>query len=64
MYYGSYSLTKYETLWNMDAFVKTTVIPVILMLVINICMIYSKLRISPLKFLRPGPWQIKAEKKQ
>lgn len=52
MYYGSYSLTKYETLWNMDAFVKTTVIPVILMLVINICMIYSKLRISPLKFLR------------
>ena len=27
MYYGSYSLTKYVTKWNAEAFVKTTVIP-------------------------------------
>lgn len=48
MYYGSYSLTKYVTKWNAEAFVKTTVIPIVLMLVITAWMIYSKLRMSPL----------------
>lgn len=52
MYYGSYSLPTYETRWNADAFVLTTGIPVILMLVINLLLIAGKLRLSPLKFLR------------
>ena len=52
MYYNSYSLPKYETVWTPDAFVKTTVIPVILMLVINFIIIRRKMRFSPLKFLR------------
>ena len=52
MYYNSYSLPTYVTLWNADAFVKTTVWPVLLMLVINIAVVYRKLRIAPLKFLR------------
>ena len=52
MYYGSYSLTKYVTKWNAEAFVKTTVIPIVLMLVITAWMIYSKLRMSPLRFIR------------
>lgn len=52
MYYGSYSLPAYETRWNVDAFLLTTVIPVILMLVINLVIIYRKLGLSPLQFLR------------
>lgn len=52
MYYGSYSLPTYETVWNGWAFVTTTVIPFILMLVINLILIASKLRLSPLQFLR------------
>lgn len=52
MYYNSYSLPTYVTLWNADAFIKTTLWPVILMLVVNIWVVYAKLRISPLKFLR------------
>ena len=52
MYYGSYSLPTYETRWNADAFVLTTVVPVLLMLGINLVLISRKLRLSPLKFLR------------
>ncbi|WP_174819746.1 FtsX-like permease family protein [Pseudobutyrivibrio xylanivorans] len=52
MYYNSYSLPTYETLWNTDAFVKTTVYPVILVIVINFLVISSKLQFSPLQFLR------------
>ena len=52
MYYNSYSLMTYKTLWNGDAFVKTTVVPLLLMLIVNLIVIYSKLRLSPLKFLR------------
>ena len=52
MYYGSYSLPTYKTLWNTDAFVLTTVIPVIIMIFINAVIVTHKLKISPLKFLR------------
>ncbi|MBR1865594.1 MAG: ABC transporter permease [Lachnospiraceae bacterium] len=52
MYYNSYSLPSYVTLWNMDAFVKTTVIPVVLVVVINVLVVSGKLRIAPLRFLR------------
>ena len=52
MYYGSYSLTTYKTLWNGDAFVRTTVIPLIIICVINLCILITKLKLSPLKFIR------------
>lgn len=52
MYYGSYSLPTFVTVWNADAFVKTTVIPVILMFLINVLTLTRKLQLSPLKFLR------------
>ncbi|MDO4302870.1 MAG: ABC transporter permease [Bacillota bacterium] len=52
LYYGSYSLPTYETLWNGEAFVETTVVPFVLMLVINLTILVSKLKLSPLKFLR------------
>jgi len=52
MYYNSYSLVTYETRWNMDAFLVTTILPLILMMIINFIVIYKKLRLSPLRFLR------------
>lgn len=52
IYYTNYSLPTYVTLWNADAFVRTTVIPVILMFVINLFILTHKLSLSPLKFIR------------
>lgn len=52
MYYGSYSLPTYVTAWNADAFWMTTVVPVLIMLVVNYGILCYKLRLSPLKFLR------------
>lgn len=52
MYYGSYSLPTYVTIWNAEAFLLTTVVPVIIMLVVNYGVLKHKLKLSPLKFLR------------
>ena len=52
MYYGSYSLPTYTTIWNAEAFLLTTVIPIILMILVNFTILYRKLSLSPLKFLR------------
>lgn len=52
MYYHSYSLPTYVTLWNADAFIKTTVIPCILILIINLAILWRSLSLSPLQFLR------------
>lgn len=52
MYYGSYSLPTYETRWNMDAFWRTTIVPVAAMFIINVVIIWHKLSFSPLQFLR------------
>ena len=52
MYYNSYSLPTYRTLWNPTAFVKTTLIPLVLMLVVNLLVISRMLRHAPLQFLR------------
>ena len=52
MYLGSYSIVSYKTLWNADAFIDTTVIPLLILLAINIIMLTSKLSLSPLKFIR------------
>lgn len=52
MYYGSYSLPTYVTIWNADAFLMTTVVPVILMIVIVFAVLSYRLTLSPLQFLR------------
>ena len=52
MYYNSYSLPDYETMWTPEAFIRTTLVPIILMLVINIAVITRTLKLSPLRFLR------------
>lgn len=51
-YYESYSLTTYTTLWNAEAFLLTTIVPFVIMVVINVLIIGYRLRLSPLKFLR------------
>lgn len=52
MYYGSYSLPTYETIWSADAFVMTTIVPIMIMLVVNYVVLRKKLQLGPLKFLR------------
>ena len=52
MYYNSYSLTTYTTKWNLEAFILTTIVPFIIMLVVNMFILINKLSLSPLKFLR------------
>ena len=52
MYYGSYSLPTYVTVWNGEAFGLTTLVPVVIMLVVNYGVLRYKLKLSPLKFLR------------
>lgn len=62
MYYNSYSLPTYRTIWTPDAFVKTTVVPIILMFVINIFIITRTLRLPPLRFLRRDLKTVKRSK--
>ena len=52
MYYGSYSLPVYRTVWNAEAFLLTTIVPVLIMLVVNFFVLRHKLQLSPLQFLR------------
>ncbi len=52
MYYGTYSMAPIDIQFNIEAFVTTTILPVVIMIVINWWMLYSKLSLSPLKFLR------------
>lgn len=51
-YYHSYSLPTYETRWNSNAFVLTTVIPALIVLAVVISVLVYTLRLSPLQFLR------------
>lgn len=52
MYYGSYSLPTYVTIWNGEAFALTTVVPLVLMTVITWWTLRKKLSLSPLQFFR------------
>ncbi len=52
MYYGSYSLPTYQTIWSPEAFLLTTLVPLLLMLVVNVTILMRKLSLEPLKFLR------------
>lgn len=51
LYYASYSLTTFHVLWNANAFLLTTIIPLIMMTVITFLVLTRKLSLSPLKFL-------------
>lgn len=52
MYYNSYSLPDYYTVWSAEAFIKTTLIPAALMLAVNFIVIFKMMRRTPLQFLR------------
>jgi len=52
MYYGSYSLPTYETVWSAEAFLKTTIVPTCIMIVITYFILRKKLTLSPLKLLK------------
>lgn len=52
LYYDSYSLPLCRTVLSKEAFLKTTVIPVILMLAVNLVIIIRMLKKTPLQFLR------------
>ncbi|MBQ2677610.1 MAG: ABC transporter permease [Firmicutes bacterium] len=52
MYYNSYSLPTYETVWSTEAFVKTTVIPCLIVAAVVLIVISRSLSLPPLQFLR------------
>ena len=52
LYYHSYSLPTYTTIWSADAFVKTTFIPCLLVIAVEILVVGRALSIPPLQFLR------------
>lgn len=62
MYYNSYSLPGYTTLWNTDAFIKTTVVPVVLMFAVNLGVISKMMNHTPLEFLRGNLKKSKRQK--
>lgn len=52
VYYGSYSLGTYTTIWNGEAFVLTTLVPLLIIFLVNLLVIGKALRYGPLQFLR------------
>lgn len=52
MYYNSYSLPAYVTIWNAGAFVLTTIVPLVIMIVVTWLLLARALSLSPLKFIR------------
>lgn len=52
LYYHSYSLPRYVTIWNLNAFVQSTIIPTVLLCVINFVILSRKLRLPVIRFLR------------
>lgn len=64
MYYNSYSLPVYKTIWNPSAFFKTTFIPLALMFAVNLVVIYGKMKHTPLDFLRQDLKKKKSARKR
>lgn len=52
LYLASYSMTDCEVVWDASAFLLSTVVPIVLMVIINLLVLTSRLKLSPLKFLR------------
>lgn len=63
LYYGSYSLPTYVTICSGDAFIKTTIIPFIMMVLINYGILMKSLKLSPLKFMKRDIKRVKKNKK-
>ena len=51
-YYHSYSLPMYTTYWNSEAFIKTTIVPLVIVLIVDIVVLVLALRTEPLQLLR------------
>lgn len=52
MYYNSYSLPTYKTVWSAEALWKTTIVPLVLMIAVNVFVVVRVMRYTPLQFLR------------
>lgn len=52
LYYNSYSLPTYKTLWDGEAILKTTMIPCLIMLTVNFIIVSRAMKYSSLDFLR------------
>ena len=52
LYYNSYSLPTYVTVWSASAFLLTTVVPLGIMLAVNVLVVSRSLKLSPMRFLR------------
>lgn len=52
MYYHSYSLPTYVTLWSAEAFVKTTLGPILIILLVDFLVLSRALSLPPIQFLR------------
>ncbi len=52
MYYNSYSLPAYHQVFNSEAFLKTTIIPILIMLLVDGILLAVNLQRTPLQFLR------------
>ncbi|MCR5101588.1 MAG: ABC transporter permease [Butyrivibrio sp.] len=52
MYYHSYSLPTYVTIWNSKAFILTTIVPGLIVIAVNLYVITKAMQHSPLSFLR------------
>lgn len=52
IYRSMYSFGATTTFWNQEAFLKTTLIPSVIMILINLIILTWKMRIGPLAFLR------------
>lgn len=51
LYYKSYSLTAYKTIWSPEAFLLTTLIPAVIIFVIVFAMLFRMLSMEPLRLL-------------
>lgn len=52
MYYHSYSLPTYTTIWSPEALIKTTLVPSALVIIVELLLIGRTLSLPPLAFLR------------
>lgn len=52
LYYNSYSLPTFHVVWNAEAFILTTLIPILIMLAANFIILSRNLKLTPLQFLR------------
>ena len=52
LYYNSYSLPPYHTIWDWSVFAQSTLLPVAILVIVTLVGLARKLRCTPLQFLR------------